>query len=116
MVNINERLLELGTRYLARSGEEVLQLREFLQKFSNAESAALKEIALKDIEVVAHRIRGSGAMFGFPTLSDVAGKLEMLAVDATQRSPAFSSLGEELMSLINAVDEAVRNAQRERSP
>jgi chemotaxis protein histidine kinase CheA len=111
MVSINERLVELGTRYLVRSSEEVSQLRGFLQRYSDGELAALKEI-----EVVAHRIRGSGAMFGFAEVSERAGQLEMLVVDATRRSSAFGSLSEELMSLIDAVEVAVLDAQRDRQP
>jgi HPt (histidine-containing phosphotransfer) domain-containing protein len=110
MANINERLVELSKRYLQRSSDEVLLLREQLEAV-----ASNRVIALKEIEIIAHRIRGSGAMFGFEAISDISGELEMLAVDVTRQSPRYASLNENLIALVQALESAIVAAKRERS-
>src|SRR5688500_7107869 len=65
---------EIGERYIRRTLGEMAQLREFLEQLRGG-----AQQALKDIEHMAHKIHGSGAMFGFDAVSDCARELEVLA-------------------------------------
>lgn len=67
----------IGARYLARTANELGQLEKLVGQLSAGGQATIKEI-----EILSHRIRGSGAVFGFAALSEVAGVIEMLAVDS----------------------------------
>lgn len=75
--DVQKRMAELGQRYLERTVGELGQLQTFIEEVSHGDADSLK-----NIEVLAHRIRGSGAMFGFDLMSDVAGEIELLAADA----------------------------------
>jgi chemotaxis protein histidine kinase CheA len=76
-VEMERRMAELGQRYLERTTGELDELRGLVAKIPEG-----AEGTYKAIEVLSHRIRGSGAMFGFDLVSDVAGEIELLAVDA----------------------------------
>jgi len=67
----------IGARYLARTANEIGQLEKLVGQLSTGGPATIKEI-----EILSHRIRGSGAVFGFASLSEAAGGIEMLAVDS----------------------------------
>jgi chemotaxis protein histidine kinase CheA len=75
--DVANRMAELGQRYLARTVGDLDELRTQVSRIHEGDAATLKSI-----EMMAHRIRGSGAMFGFELLSDAAGEIEMLAADA----------------------------------
>ena len=66
----------IGARYLARTANELGQLEKLVEQLSTGGQSTIKEI-----EILSHRIRGSGAVFGFAALSEAAGVIEMLAVD-----------------------------------
>jgi HPt (histidine-containing phosphotransfer) domain-containing protein len=72
--DVQRRMAELGQRYLERTAGELLQLQSYIEQLAQGDGEAVK-----NIEVLAHRIRGSGAMFGFELMSDVAGEIELLA-------------------------------------
>jgi len=67
----------IGARYLARTANEIGQLEKLVGQLSADDKATIKEI-----EILSHRIRGSGAVFGFAALSEAAGVIEMLAMDS----------------------------------
>jgi chemotaxis protein histidine kinase CheA len=73
---MEQRMAALGQRYLERTAGELVELSTLVERVPNDEAA------IKAIEVLSHRIRGSGAMFGFELMSDVAGEIELLSVDA----------------------------------
>ena len=75
--DMRRKMAEIGVRYLARTITEIVDLQRMVTQLASGGNATLKEI-----EVLAHRIRGSGAVFGFAKLSDAAGVIEMLAVDS----------------------------------
>jgi len=80
MTNPNDlklRMVELAQRYLQRTTSELDELRVLI-----AEVASGEETTYKRIEILSHRIRGSGAMFGFELIADAAFGIEMLAADA----------------------------------
>jgi chemotaxis protein histidine kinase CheA len=71
---LRQHLSNIGGRYLARTLGELQRLKELL-----AQVEAGTATALKDLEHAAHRIHGSGAMFGFHEMSDRAGDIERIA-------------------------------------
>jgi CheY-like chemotaxis protein/HPt (histidine-containing phosphotransfer) domain-containing protein len=57
-------------------------LPEFVERLPNQLDAlckALEEERLEDVERLAHRIKGAGGSYGYPTLSEVARSLELAA-------------------------------------
>ena len=74
---MRSKMAEIGARYLARTVSEIADLEMMVARLP-----ASGKVALKEIEVLAHRIRGSGAVFGYAKLSDAAGEIEMLAVSS----------------------------------
>jgi HPt (histidine-containing phosphotransfer) domain-containing protein len=73
------KMIAIGVRYLARTATEIGDLQKMV-----AQLKAADPVTLRELEVLAHRIRGSGAVFGFARLSDAAGAIEMLALKCLQ--------------------------------
>jgi HPt (histidine-containing phosphotransfer) domain-containing protein len=73
---MRRKMAEIGARFLARTVAEIVDLQRLVTELPSGGQPTLKEI-----EVLAHRIRGSGAVFGYAKLSDAAGHIEMLAVE-----------------------------------
>jgi HPt (histidine-containing phosphotransfer) domain-containing protein len=91
---MRHKMAEIGARYLARTVTEIGDLEKLVAHLPTGGKDTLKEI-----EVLAHRIRGSGAVFGYAKLSDAAGLIEMLAVERAGKE--FSNAAE-LMAQFNA--------------
>ena len=72
---LTQQMAEIGTRYLRRTIGEMDRLQELCGTLPQGGAEALKEI-----EHLAHKMHGTGAMFGFDDISDAAGQLEQLAV------------------------------------
>jgi chemotaxis protein histidine kinase CheA len=77
-LDMQRKMSEIGARYLVRTSNEVADLRRHVTTL-----AVEGRSALKAIEMLSHRIHGSGAVFGFGKVSDVAGQIEMLAVQGS---------------------------------
>jgi two-component system OmpR family response regulator len=71
---MQQRLTELSAQFLHRTLEDLAGLRELLSSGNAAEVATLKQV-----ERLAHRIRGAGAALGFDTVSHCAEEIERLA-------------------------------------
>lgn len=78
MDELQQKIADIGGRYIQRTAGEIAGLRDLIGK-ARAGSAA----ALKDVEHLAHKIYGSGAMFGFEAVSERAHELELTAKDVT---------------------------------
>ena len=98
---IQEKLRSLGERYLRRTYGEMDQLDAAVADLHAGSSGALKEI-----ERMMHKIRGSGAMFGFSEVSECAGRGEMLCVS----SPLDPSIAATLASCVQELRIQVRTA------
>jgi HPt (histidine-containing phosphotransfer) domain-containing protein len=94
---------EIGDRYLRRTLGELEKLRQLVP-------GAGDPAKLKEIEHLAHKIHGSGAMFGFDAVSTLAGTIETLASGSAQNT----GLPSELEQQIAALTEQVQAAARER--
>jgi hypothetical protein len=109
--DMRRKMAEIGARYLARTANEIGDLQRMVAQLPTGGNATLKEI-----EILAHRIRGSGAVFGFGTLSDVAGDIEMLAVDSASTTRDDALLAEQFAShlqrLIVEMNAAAAAAQK----
>jgi HPt (histidine-containing phosphotransfer) domain-containing protein len=70
---MREQVKELGRKFLARTAGQVATFREQLAKLASGDVGILTSM-----QEVAHKIHGSGAVFGFSQISECAARLEML--------------------------------------
>jgi CheY-like chemotaxis protein len=75
------RLTQLSGEFLQRTLEDVAALRALLHSAEAAEAATLKQV-----ERLAHRIRGAGAALGFEAVSSCAGEIERLAEEHSREA------------------------------
>jgi HPt (histidine-containing phosphotransfer) domain-containing protein len=75
---LQQKIADIGGRYIQRTAGELEGLRGMIGAVRAGNAAALK-----DIEHLAHKIYGSGAMFGFEAVSEQARELELVAKDVT---------------------------------
>lgn len=78
MDELQQKIADIGGRYIQRTAGEIAGLRDLIGKARAGSTAALK-----DVEHLAHKIYGSGAMFGFEAVSERAHELELAAKDVT---------------------------------
>jgi two-component system, OmpR family, response regulator len=70
---MRQRVTQFGDRFLQRTREEVIRLRNLVEHIHRGDDGMMAEL-----EQLAHRIRGSGATFGFVALSECAEDFERL--------------------------------------
>jgi HPt (histidine-containing phosphotransfer) domain-containing protein len=80
---LREQVAALGVKFLLRTQEQAASLRELLASLSGGDESVLARM-----QELAHKIHGSGAMFGFEELSRFAGEIEQLVYDRRQGSEA----------------------------
>jgi HPt (histidine-containing phosphotransfer) domain-containing protein len=100
---LQQQIADIGVRFLRRTLGEVSQLREYLD---SARAGSLD--SLKQLERLAHKIHGSGAMFSFDELSERANEIERLASTARNDIKSLDEIEEALRALEEQVDEAAR--------
>jgi HPt (histidine-containing phosphotransfer) domain-containing protein len=71
---LKQQMAQIGSRYIGRTFGELQRMQELLQQALGGSPAMMK-----DLEHLAHKIHGSGAMFGFDRVSDQAGEIEHIA-------------------------------------
>jgi HPt (histidine-containing phosphotransfer) domain-containing protein len=109
---LRRKMAVIGARYLARTHTEIGELRTLIAQLASGGKATLKEI-----EMLAHRIRGSGAIFGFTELSEAAEGIEMLAVDcAFEDDLDLGQLSAHLTDYLAALTQAVARALQAATP
>ncbi len=97
------RLTRLSADYLERTLEDVARLRALLTDADVAEP-----LTFKQVERLAHRIRGAGAALGFASVSDCAGEIERLAEgNAREGSAPDPQIAQRLVSQIGRLREVV---------
>lgn len=84
---LQAQLSALSAQFLERTRGHVDLLKSLLERIGRGDAAALLEL-----RAVAHKIHGSGAMFGFAAISEPAGEIEaasdeLLARDAQLLQP-----------------------------
>lgn len=99
----------LGPAFRQRLARDREQLESLLAVAATQGEAAAK--ALRDLEIAAHKLHGTAAMFGYETLGAAAGDLEAAAHDAivTPGAPADldAQLGPRLAALTREIDAAL---------
>jgi HPt (histidine-containing phosphotransfer) domain-containing protein len=113
---LQNQLALIGARYLARTLGEMQRLHELLHLSLDSSPGMLK-----DLEHLAHKIHGSGAMFGFEALSERAADVEHLAGFLAKREgpEEFKRLSDDdlkrrLRDCVAKLDEVTRAAAKER--
>jgi HPt (histidine-containing phosphotransfer) domain-containing protein len=113
---LKQKLNSIGDRYIARTLGEMDRLNEMSQQALSGSSASFK-----DVERLAHKIHGSGAMFGFDRLSECAGEVEHIAGFLMNgegpdeyRTLSAETLREKLRDAVARLDEFARAAAQER--
>ena len=71
---LRQQIADIAVRYIKRTQGELSQLREALAAIRAGDAGAQKQL-----ERLAHKIHGSGAMFGFDAISERAQEIEQLA-------------------------------------
>ena len=107
---LGERVKALADQFLQRTAGQILVFHQQL-----AELAAGDRSVLTLISQVAHKIHGSGALFGFPAISECAGKLEELserlaAASASAADPPMSQGSQQLTECVAELAEALHAA------
>jgi HPt (histidine-containing phosphotransfer) domain-containing protein len=74
---LQQKIADIAGRYIQRTAGELAGLHELIAKVRAGDSAAVKEV-----EQLAHKIYGSGSMFGFEAVSEQARELELTAKEA----------------------------------
>jgi HPt (histidine-containing phosphotransfer) domain-containing protein len=106
--NLQAQLSALSVQFLDRTRGQVGQLELLVEQIGRGELPALLEL-----RAISHKIHGSGAMFGFPDISEPAGEIErasdqLLARDAKLEHPGGA--GTEFLQLVTS---AIRRLARE---
>jgi HPt (histidine-containing phosphotransfer) domain-containing protein len=101
---LQQKIADIAGRYIQRTAGELGGLRELIAKVRAGNTAAAKEI-----EQLAHKIYGSGSMFGFEAVSEQARELELVAKDT-----ADPQIVDRLQVRADALEEQVQAAIRAR--
>ena len=101
---LQQKIADIAGRYIQRTAGEIAGLRELIAKARGGDAAAVK-----DIEHLAHKIYGSGSMFGFEAVSEQARELELAA-----QSTGDPQMVEKLQSHADALEAQVQAALRAR--
>lgn len=104
---LSERVKTLGQKFLVRTRGQSAELREALARLEQGDWDAATVILQ-----LSHKMHGTGATFGFTTVSAPAAEIERccvaaLAAPEDQRSTAgiVHALGERIDRLVEALDE-----------
>src|SRR5262245_59051026 len=101
---LQQKIADIAGRYIQRTAGELGSLRELIAKVQAGHTAAAKEI-----EQLAHKIYGSGSMFGFEAVSEQARELELIAKDTTD-----PQMADKLQVRADALEAQVQAALRAR--
>lgn len=103
---LQAKIAQIAARYLARLPKELERLAELMTQ-------ARRNGNFDEIEMIAHRIHGNGAMLKLGNVSQCAGLLERLAGDAKGGGPVdFTQLEAALAHLTQAARAVIARADR----
>jgi HPt (histidine-containing phosphotransfer) domain-containing protein len=112
---LRQQMAQIGGRYILRTMGELQRIRDLSALVQSGSTTDLKEL-----EHAAHKIHGSGAMFGFDQVSDRAGEIEHIAGYLARHDGPDDLLGasdDELRTrlgdTVKKLDEVTRAAARE---
>ena len=99
---MRRRLLELTSKFVARTLEDVVQMREALARL-DAGQGADDPGGLELIRQLAHRACGTGGTLGLGALSDAAGDLERLVEACPANALPDAAVRSEIAARIDAM-------------
>jgi len=112
---LRKKMAEIGLRYISRTLNELEHIRDL-----SALAQSGSTIELKELERAAHKIHGSGGMFGFDQVSDRAGEIEDIAGYLARHEGPAQLIGvsdgellDRLGHIVNELDAVTRAAARE---
>jgi HPt (histidine-containing phosphotransfer) domain-containing protein len=91
-------MIELTQKFIARTHDDVAQMRASLARLGDGNRSGLDEI-----RQLAHRACGTGGSLGLMALSDAAGELERLAESFPESAPLGAAERERLGAAVDAV-------------
>ena len=91
---LRQQIADIAVRYIRRTQGELVQLREMLAAIRAGDVDAQKQL-----ERLAHKIHGSGAMFGFDTISERAHEIERLSGSRQSDSETLTKIEQALLGL-----------------
>jgi chemotaxis protein histidine kinase CheA len=108
---LREQITTLAGKFVKRTLNELHTFQEQLRAFAQGDCSVLPSIA-----AVAHKIHGSGAVFGFNRISEAAGALERLSVelDREMTAPGVAPTAQQLTRLSEAIERFARIVDEER--
>src|SRR5687767_15976259 len=101
---LQQKIADIAGRYIQRTAGELGGLRDMIAKAREGSASAVKEI-----EQLAHKIYGSGSMFGFEAVSEQARELELAT-----KEPVEVQMIEKLQRHADALEAQVQAALRAR--
>ena len=101
---LQQKIADIAGRYIQRTAGEIAGLRDMIAKVRAGDTSAVK-----DIELLAHKIYGSGSMFGFEAVSEQARSLEHAA-----KETADPGMADRLQTHADALEQQVQAALRAR--
>jgi HPt (histidine-containing phosphotransfer) domain-containing protein len=111
---LRQQMASIGARYLTRTLGELTRIGELLAQVTGGSSTAPKEL-----QHAAHKIHGSGAMFGFHELSERAREVEHIAGHLASgdgpehlRALDHEELRRRLAASVAQLDETTRSTAR----
>ena len=110
---LRDRVTTLADKFAKRTLTELHTFQEQLRAFAQGDRSVLPLIA-----AVAHKIHGSGAVFGFNRISEAAGALERLSgeLDREMTSTGAAPTAQQLTRLSEAIERFARIVAEERVP
>lgn len=83
-VQMRERMQELGVKFARRTQGELASMRELVEQARRGDGDAAR-----NLELLAHKIHGTGATFGLTGISITAGEIERLVSPVVEGGAAF---------------------------
>jgi chemotaxis protein histidine kinase CheA len=81
---MRERMQQLGVKFAQRTQGELVAMRELVDQARQGNTEALR-----NLELLSHKIHGTGATFGLTGISNTAGEIEHLVSEAVAGRAAF---------------------------
>jgi HPt (histidine-containing phosphotransfer) domain-containing protein len=104
---VRQQVSQLGEKFLRRTQAEATVLGDLCERIQAGDLTVLPQL-----EAMAHKIHGSGAMFGFPAVSECAGEIEHLAEHLmTVEGAADVHSGNTLQRLQNCISQLAQAAE-----
>jgi CheY-like chemotaxis protein len=97
--DLASHVTRLGSRFLQRTGNDTIELRSLIEHAYGGDP-----IVIKQIELLAHKINGTGSIFGYAAISTCASDLERLAVKTGLLEPARALAPQALQQMLECTE------------